>query len=162
MLSIEQPSSTESILYKLILSETLSETRILSQGGRPGPRMGQGSAPPACGGCFLGLKVSQLWTSLSSESSVAELRKYLMAPQVLWLQTPGSMGWEEKCGKFQGREVQGTSRLRNSNVLEQMEPVCVGIFIHGDRVHLKILELSMWNSTGMNTGVVPFVLRRSS
>ena len=31
----------------------------------------------------------------------------------------------------------------NTNVLEQMEPVCVGIFIHGDKVHLKILELSM-------------------
>ena len=66
-----------------------------------------------------------------------------MAPQVLWLQTPGSMGWEEKCGKFRGREVQERPDSGNSNVLEQMEPVCVGIFIHGDRVHLKILELSM-------------------
>ena len=53
------------------------------------------------------------------------------------------MGWEEKCGKFRGREVQERPDSGNSNVLEQMEPVCVGIFIHGDRVHLKILELSM-------------------
>ena len=65
-----------------------------------------------------------------------------MAPQVLWLQTLGSMGWEEKCGKFRGREVQEPPDSGNTNVFEQMEPVCVGIFIHGDKVHLKILELS--------------------
>lgn len=55
MLSIEQPSSTESILYKLILSETLSETRILSQGGA-GPKDGPGFNPACMWRVFPGVE----------------------------------------------------------------------------------------------------------
>ena len=55
------------------------------------PRTGPGSTPPACGGRFLGLKVSQLWTSLSSESSVAELKE-LNGTSSLVVTDPGEHG----------------------------------------------------------------------
>lgn len=54
-------------------------------------------------GAVLRLQASQLCPSISSEFSAVNLK---LLHSILWLQSLGMRGREEKCGEFQSREVQ--------------------------------------------------------
>lgn len=61
--------------------------------------------------------------------------KYLMAPQVLWLQTPGSMGWRVAVNSKAG--TVGTSRLRKGQRFRTNWNQSVLVYLSTWGVHLK-------------------------